>query len=77
MENITLMQVDGNVSFKLSTIHLGKVLRCDFNKLIQHVQKLLVGFAHYLLVLSSILQTNFSISSPDKLNSQNSHLQYT
>ena len=74
VEDVALMQMDGDEGLKLPPVHLREVLRGHLDELVQHLQKLLVHFTHYLLVLSSIGQCNLGIPGPNELDPQDTHL---
>ena len=74
VEDVALMQMYGDEGLKLSAVNLRELLSCDLDQLIQHLQKLLVHFAHYLLVLAGTGQSDLSVPCPDELDPQYTHL---
>ncbi len=75
MENISLMKMNCDMSFKLSSRYFCQVSSCDIDESIKHLQKHFVSTGHNLLVCSSTVEGNLCISSPDKLNTKDSNLQ--
>ena len=74
VEDVALMQMDGDEGLKLPSVDLREVLCGHVDELVQHLQKLLVHFPHYLFVLSSIGQCNLGIPGPNELDPQDTHL---
>lgn len=74
MKDISLMEVNGDERFKLSTLNFTEVLSGDINEHVEHLQEDLVCVVHDLLVCAGIVQSYFSISGPHKLDPQNPNL---
>ena len=74
MENIPLMEVNGDESLKLPPLNLGEILCCDVDQHVKHLQEHIVGVVHDLLVASAVVEGDFSVSRPDKLDTQNANL---
>ena len=77
VEDISLMQVNGDECLKLSPFDFGEVLRCHIDKSIEHVQEDLISGGHYLLVGACIDKCYFCIPGPNELNPKNTNLQIT
>ena len=50
MEDVPLVEVDGDEGLELPTVNLGQVLCGDINKGVQNVEKLHICASHDLLV---------------------------
>ncbi len=50
MEDVPLMEMDGDESFKHTTLNLGEVLCGDIDEHVQHFQEDLICIIHDLLV---------------------------
>ena len=74
VEDVPLMDVNGNERLVLGTLDLGQVLQCHVNQAVQHLQERLVGGGHDLFVRASVGQSVLGIASPDHLDAQDTNL---
>lgn len=71
------MDVDGDESFKLGSLHFRQVPCGLVNQCVQQLQEELIGLLHDFAVILGILQSLSGISCPNQLNAQQTHLQST
>ena len=57
VENVPLVHVDSDQGLKLGPVNLGEVLHSLPDQGVEHVQELVVGVAHDLLVHPAILKS--------------------
>ena len=77
MEDVSLVEVDGDESLELPALNLGEVLCGDINQDVQDVQEFHVSGIHDLPVWAGVAESDLSIPRPEKLDTKNTHLQYT
>ena len=75
MEDISLMEMNGDECLELPTTDLCQVSSGHIDESIQHLQEHLISTDHYLLVSAGIAQSYLSIPRPDELDPQNTNLQ--
>ena len=51
IKDISLVNVDGDQCFILSSLHLRQIFNGDVNQCVQHLQEVLVGFLHHRLIV--------------------------
>ena len=64
MEDVPLMEMDGDQSLKHATLDLGELLCGDVDEHVKHLQEYLVCAVHDLLVRLDIVESYFSIPGP-------------
>ena len=74
IEDVPLMDMDGDKGFELGSVHLGEVGDGDVNQCVQHDQEVLIGLFHHLFLSASPVQGIFSIPSPNHLDAEQSDL---
>ena len=74
MEDVSLMEMDGDECLKLPSLDLGEVLRCHVDESVENVKEDLISGAHDFLVRASIGKSDLCISGPDELNTKNPNL---
>lgn len=74
IEDIPLVNVDGDESLKLYTLHLLQVLSGDCNEGVQHLEEVCIGLSHDLLITASTPQRHLGVTCPDHLDAQQTHL---
>ena len=77
MEDVPLVEVDGDEGLKLPALNLGEGLCGHIDEDVQDVQEFHVSGVHDLPVRAGVVESNFGIPCPEKLDAQNSYLLYT
>lgn len=75
IENVPLMDVDGDQSFKFHPFQFGQIPGRLIDQSVQKFQKSVVCFGHHFLVTASLKERRFRISRPHHLDAQNSDLE--
>lgn len=76
VEDIALMDVNGNESLVLDSVELREIVNSLFDKRSEQVEETLVGDAHDLLVESSVIQSFFGVLCPDHLDTKKTDLSW-
>jgi len=74
MKDVSLVEMDRDESFKHAALDLGEVLGGDINEHVENLQELLVSIVHDFLVSPGTVEGKLCISSPQKLDSQDTNL---
>ena len=74
IEDIPLVDVDGDEGLKLHALHLLQVLSGHSNEGVQHLKEVCIGLGHDLLITASTPQGHLWVTCPDHLDAQKTHL---
>ena len=64
VENILLVDVDRDKSFKLRSLNPRQFLCCDVNQLIENLEELVISRRHHAPVIARILQRRLRLRCP-------------
>ncbi|CBY16432.1 unnamed protein product, partial [Oikopleura dioica] len=76
VEDITLVDMNGNESLVLDSVELREIVSSLLDKRSEQVKEALVGDAHDLLVESSVIQRFFGVFGPDHLDTKKADLSW-
>ena len=74
IEDIALMDVDGDECFEFCPLHFGEVSCCLVDQGVEQFEEELVGLRHHFAVVFGVLQRFGCISRPNQLDSKQAHL---